>query len=59
MGSLFTKSRIISNEALPEPTMIPALKVVVAKVLVFKISSTFFLEDKCFDNDLSLIIPLK
>ena len=58
-GSLLTKSRIISKEALPEPTIIPARKVVVANVPVFKISSTFFLEDKCFDNDVSFTIPLK
>ncbi|MNY26485.1 hypothetical protein D3C86_1603380 [compost metagenome] len=51
MGSLLTKSRMISNEALPEPTMIPALKVVVAKIPVFRIVSTAFLEDKCLESD--------
>jgi hypothetical protein len=28
-GNLFTKSRILSNDALPEPTIIPARKVVI------------------------------
>jgi hypothetical protein len=41
-GSLLTKSRIISKEALPEPTIIPALSVVVGKVPVFRMVSTFF-----------------
>ena len=58
-GSLLTKSRIISKEALPEPTMIPALKVVIANFPLFKTSSTFFLEDKCLDSDLSFTMPLK
>jgi hypothetical protein len=31
IGSLLTKSRIISKEALPEPTIIPALSVVVGR----------------------------
>ncbi|MNL58550.1 hypothetical protein D3C87_1821960 [compost metagenome] len=59
MGSLLTKSRMISNEALPEPTMIPALKVVVAKTPVFRIVSTAFLEDKCLESDWSFTMPLK
>ncbi len=58
-GSLLTKSRMISKEALPEPTMIPALKVVDAKFPEVSIFSTLFREDKCFDKDLSLTIPLR
>ena len=58
-GNLLIKSRIISKEALPDPTIIPALKVVVANFPVFKTSSTIFLEDKCLDSDLSFTIPLK
>ncbi|MNY37917.1 hypothetical protein D3C86_1725070 [compost metagenome] len=58
-GSLFTKSRIISKEALPDPTIIPARNVVSGTVDFPKILSTFFLEDKCFESDLSFTIPLK
>ncbi len=58
-GSLLTKSRIISKEALPEPTMMPALKVVMAKRPVLRTSSTAFREAKCLDKITSLTIPLK
>ena len=59
MGNFSTKSRIISKEALPEPTMIPALKVVSAKVELANMLSTFLREDKCFDNSFEFTIPLK
>jgi hypothetical protein len=57
IGSLLTKSRIISKEALPD-TIIPALSVVVGKVPVFRMVS-IFLEAKCFDKESSLTIPLR
>jgi hypothetical protein len=52
IGSLLTKSRIISKEALPEPTIIPALSVVVGKVPVFRMVSTFFLEPNALTKNL-------
>ena len=58
-GNFSTKSLIISNEALPDPTIIPAFNVVSAKLESDKIDSTFFLDDKCFDSSLALLIPLK
>ena len=48
-GSFSTKSRIISNDALPDPTMIPALRVVKLNVPVCNIPSTRFLDSKCFE----------
>ena len=53
-GSFSTKSLIISNEELPDPTIIPALKVVRAYCLDWSVFSTFFLERRCLDNLVSL-----
>ena len=50
---------MISKEALPEPRIIPAFKVVSANFDPDKIDSTFFLELRCFDNSVALLIPLK
>ena len=58
-GSFSTKSRIISNEALPEPTIIPALRQVKLKFPFSSSSSTVFLERRCLDKLDSLTIPLK
>ena len=58
-GNFSTKSLIISKDELPEPTIIPALKVVKAYFFERKVFSTFFLESKCFDSFVSLVIPLK
>ena len=58
-GSLLTKSRIISKEALPDPTIIQALKVVNGTIDFAKILSTFLRDDKCLESDLSFTIPLK
>ena len=58
-GNFSTKSLIISKEELPEPTIMPALKVVSEYVFDCKIISTFFLDNKCFDSLVSFVIPLK
>ena len=49
-GSFSTRSRIISNELLPEPTMIPALSVVTGIPLVRRITSTCAREARCFES---------
>ena len=53
------KKDIELAKELPEPTIIPALKIVVAYFFEAKISSTFFLERKCLDSSFSLVMPLK
>lgn len=50
-------NRNFVNEALPEPTIIPARKTVKAYLPLFKISSTFLLELRCLENTFSLEIP--
>ena len=50
---------MISKDALPEPTIIPAFKVVSAKREPDKIVSTFFRDDKCFESYSALLIPLR
>ena len=50
---------MISNDALPDPTIIPAFKVVSAKLEFDKTVSTFFRDDKCFDKSSALLIPLR
>ena len=50
MGSFSTRSRMISNDALPDPTIIPARNTVKAYLSLFKISSTFLLELRCFES---------
>ena len=46
IGSFSTKSHMISKEALPEPIIIPALKVVKLISPSLSSTSTFFLESK-------------
>jgi len=58
-GNFSTKSLIISNEELPEPTIIPALKVVNAYFFEARASSTFLRDCRCFYSISSLVIPLK
>ena len=58
-GNFSTKSLIISNEELPEPTIIPALKVVNAYLFDCNMLCTFFLDNKCFESFVSFVIPLK
>ena len=57
-GSFSTRSRMISNDALPDPTIIPARKTVNAYFSLFKMSSTFRLDFRCFESLLSFEIPL-
>ena len=59
MGSFSTRSRIISKEELPDPTIIPDLKVVKLYISDFKVDSTFFLESKCLESLVSLVITLR
>ncbi|MPM27094.1 hypothetical protein SDC9_73599 [bioreactor metagenome] len=59
IGNFSTKSRIISKEALPDPTIIPALKVVNATLELASIVSTFLRDCKCFDKCASFTIPLR
>jgi hypothetical protein len=50
---------MVSNEALPDPTIIPAFNVVSSKLEPDKRVSIFFRNDKCFDYSSTLLIPLK
>jgi hypothetical protein len=47
---------MISNEALPDPTIIPALIDVSGMQLVERIFSTFFLDARCLDSFFSFAI---
>ncbi len=46
-GSFSTRSRMISNEALPDPRMMPALSVVSGALAVASTSSTFLRDCRC------------
>ena len=59
MGNFSTRSLIISKDALPEPIMMPDLKLVKLYLPFASSSSTALREAKCFDNISSLIIPPK
>lgn len=50
---------MISNEALPDPTIIAARSAVKEYFSLLKQSSTALRELKCLDNLLSLTIPVK
>ena len=58
-GSFSTISLMISKEELPDPTMIPALKVVRPYFFEAKVFSTFFLDNKCLESFVSFVMPLK
>ena len=58
-GSFSTRSLIISKEALPEPTIMPARKAVNGICPLLKIFSTASLDDKCFERCCSFTIPVK
>ena len=58
MGNFSTKSRIISKEALPEPIMIPARKVVSANFPLLNSVSTFFLNLDVLIKSQSLLFRL-
>ena len=59
IGSFSTRSLIISKDALPEPTIIPARKAVSGILLSFNLFSTARRECKCFDRCVSFTIPVK
>ena len=58
-GSFSTRSRIISNDALPLPRMIPALSVVRWYEPLESSSSTVLRDPRCFDRVAVLTIPLR
>ena len=58
-GSFSHKSRMISKEELPEPTIIPARNTVKLKAPSESIFSTFFRDQRCLDRLSSLTIPLR
>ena len=59
MGNFSTRSLIISKDALPEPTMIPALMTVSGILPAERTDSTFLRDFKWSDNSSSLAIPPK
>ena len=50
---------MILNEALPDPTIIPSFNVLNVNLEPDKTGSTFFWDDKCFDNSSALLITLR
>ena len=59
MGSFSQRSRIISKEELPEPTIMAALRTVILKLPLYKTSSTRLRDCKCLLKFSSFTIPLK